>query len=454
MDLVDNPLRHSQNDPKIIISDRLETFSTITISTDAVSINYQHKETVENDQSKLTNIRKDLYPLQHGAHTHEPTSEDDLYRTPLQRKFYYFFEEPRSKWAQLYSIFSVICVFITIIVICLDSLPKLFIIKHINTRIWLPSDILIVSIFTLEYLGRYYAAINKLKFLFNPFNLLHLISIVPFYIQIFSPFSRESSLRFVRILRVTRIIKTLKRIGRISDGFMVATNVFLNSAYKIYLNLLNFIFVMVVSSILLYYAERGEFESYTETWYRTLPDGTREKSPFQSVIHSFYFSVAAMTTTGYGDVSPITLLGRCIATLTTISGILVAAFISSIIGINSDTEWSKYLQHETKVNFYDMWRTIDETNVNELNSTEQTETVEILQFQNNILVDLIEEIQERFTEIDPPMYKFKYENLRVEYKQTIGKLSQLELEVKEYESLGNLDDYEDEFKNDNEMENG
>ncbi|CAI2163755.1 17533_t:CDS:2 [Funneliformis geosporum] len=309
MDLVDNPLRHSQNDPKIIISDRLETFSTITISTDAVSINYQHKETVENDQSKLTNIRKDLYPLQHGAHTHEPTSEDDLYRTPLQRKFYYFFEEPRSKWAQLYSIFSVIC----------------------------------------------------------------------------------------------GVISSIRKNSTSDENHQ---NI-----------------------------EAGEFESYTETWYRTLPDGTREKSPFQSVIHSFYFSVAAMTTTGYGDVSPITLLGRCIATLTTISGILVAAFISSIIGINSDTEWSKYLQHETKVNFYDMWRTIDETNVNELNSTEQTETVEILQFQNNILVDLIEEIQERFTEIDPPMYKFKYENLRVEYKQTIGKLSQLELEVKEYESL-------------------
>ncbi|CAG8436252.1 12549_t:CDS:2 [Funneliformis mosseae] len=455
MDLVDNPLRRSQIGPKNIISDRLEPFPIYhvnSISTDAepVSIDYdqfQNEDNVENDRYKFTKIRKDLYPLHHNTHQ---LDSDDLYRTPLQRKFYYFFEEPRSKWAQLYSFVSLLCVLITITVICIDSLPTVFIIKQVNVRIWLPSDILVVFIFTLEYLGRYYASINKLKFLVHPLNLLNLISIVPFYIQIVHPFSNESYLRFVRILRVTRIIKSLQRMGRISDGFMIATNVFFISAYQIILNLLYLILVMVISSIFIYYVERGEFESYTETWYRTLPDGTKEKSPFQSVFHCFYFSIAAMTTTGYGDDLPITLLGRFLATLTTISGLLVIALTSSIIGINSDLEWSKYQRRESRVNFYAMWKAIDDANVEKLSSKEQTAKADLLEFQNGILVDLIEEIQDRFNEIDPPMYKFKYDNLRVEYNQTIGKLSQLELEIKEYENLGNLDDYEqlDIIKND------
>ncbi|CAG8520126.1 14955_t:CDS:2 [Funneliformis caledonium] len=301
MDLVDNPLRRSQIGPKNIISDRLEPFPIYhvnSISTDAepVSIDYdqfQNEDNVENDRYKFTKIRKDLYPLHHDTHQ---LDSDDLYRTPLQRKFYYFFEEPRSKWAQLYSFVSLLCVLITITVICIDSLPTVFIIKQVNVRI----------------------------------------------------------------------------------------------------------------------------------------------------------CITAMTTTGYGDDLPITLLGRFLATLTTISGLLVIALTSSIIGINSDLEWSKYLRRESRVNFYAMWKAIDDANVEKLSSKEQTAKADLLEFQNGILVDLIEEIQDRFNEIDPPMYKFKYDNLRVEYNQTIGKLSQLELEMKEYENLGNLDDYErlDIIKND------
>lgn len=85
----------------------------------------------------------------------------------------------------------------------------------------LPFDILIVIVFTIEYVGCFLAAPNKWKFAIKPFNLLNLISIIPFYLQIISPFAEDTTLRFTRILRLTRIINSLQRIGKYSDGFLV-----------------------------------------------------------------------------------------------------------------------------------------------------------------------------------------------------------------------------------------
>ncbi|GES82942.1 potassium voltage-gated channel subfamily A member 7-like [Rhizophagus clarus] len=353
--------------------------------------------------------------------------------------------EPQSRKAQAFSLFSTICLFTTIVIICLDSLPTFFMIKDVNIHIWLPFDILIVIVFTIEYAGSFFAAPNKWKFAISLSNLLNLISIIPFYIQIFSPFSADATLRFTRILRITRIIKSLQRIGRFSDGFMIATNIFLLSSIRILINLIYILIILTISAISIYYVERGDFDYTTDLWYRTLPDGTREKSPFQSVFHSLYWSITTLTTTGYGDIVPITAIGQCIAALTSLSGILVIAVTSSIIGINSDLEWSKYQQHKTKIDFSEMWKAIDDKNVDNLSRSEQIKKEEILKFQNGILRDLIEEIQKNFNNVAGfgiMTYLNKYNELEFEHSLTNEKLNKLEFEMKKYETiLGNIDDY-------------
>jgi hypothetical protein len=67
---------------------------------------------------------------------YEPTPEDDLYKTSLQKKLYYFFEEPQSRKAQAFSFLSTLCIFATILIICLDSLPTFFIIDDVNIHLW------------------------------------------------------------------------------------------------------------------------------------------------------------------------------------------------------------------------------------------------------------------------------------------------------------------------------
>jgi hypothetical protein len=201
----------------------------------------------------------------------------------------------------------------------------------------------------------------------------------------------------------------------------------------------------MISSIIIYYVERGEFDAVTDSWYRKLPDGTREQSPFQSIFHSLYWSIATMTTTGYGDMIPITLIGQLVAALTSLSGILVIAITSSIIGINSDLEWTRFYQHKTKVNFSEMWKAIDDKNIENLSRSEQNKKEEILEFQHTILLNLIDEIQKSFNDIGGfgvLTYLVKHNELEVEHNQANEKLCELEFEIKKYETLlGNIDDY-------------
>ncbi|RIA97154.1 hypothetical protein C1645_814385 [Glomus cerebriforme] len=396
--------------------------------------------------------KKILYPfgykisLRKSKFVYIPRPEIDLYRTPLQRKLYYFFEEPQSKKAQAFACFSTLCIFFTIIIICLDSLPTFFVIKNVNIHLWLPFDIIIVLVFTVDYFGRFFASPKKWKYVIMPSNILNLISIVPFYVQILSPFSADTTLRFTRILRLTRILKSLERIGTFSDGFMITTNIIILSLIRIFLNSIYFILILLLSATLIYYAERGEFDSTTSTWYRKLPSGETEQSPFQSVFHGLYWSIATMTTTGYGDIIPITALGQCVGALTALSGILVIATTSAIIGINSDLEWSKYQRNKIKVTFLDMWQAIDDKDIYNASHSEQNKRIKTLEFHHHTLASLIEDIQKNFNEIngiESLMYVTKYKELRIDNNQAIEKLSKLEFEMKKYELLlGNIDDYE------------
>lgn len=149
-----------------------------------------------------------------------------------------------------------------------------------------------------------------------------------------------------------------------------------------------------------------------------------------------------MTTTGFGDLVPITPIGQLIAALTSLSGILIIAITSSIIGINSDLEWSRYQQHKTKVNFSEMWKAIDDKDIDNLSHSELIRKEEILEFQYGILKDLIEEIQRKINDTYGMTYLVKHNELEVKRVLTNEKLSKLEFEIKKYETLlGNIDDY-------------
>ncbi|CAJ0645068.1 1885_t:CDS:2 [Entrophospora sp. SA101] len=320
--------------------------------------------------------------------------KEDSERTLLQNKFYYFFEEPRSILAKSFLILSVSCMALTVVVICIESYATI----PDFDDIWFPIDLVVASVFTVDYLGRFYASLHKFKFIYRPLNLIDFFSILPFYLQfIHIPGQADLFLRVLRIVRLLRILRII-HITRYSIGLSV--------------------------DILYFSFHHGEFlDPATLKWYRYNGTGM-EISPFQSIIDALWWSITTLTTTGYGDAVPVTAPGKFVAGVTMICGIMVIALLTSIIGSNFVSEWAlhKQIQHQLRLRK----KTAAAQNEYQVSKTKR---IRILRSQNEIMLETISEIQDKLSDLNPPLYYKKYKNIRAKYIEATKRISELEAKL-------------------------
>jgi len=163
------------------------------------------------------------------------------------------------------------------------------------------------AIFSIEYIIRLIIASRKLVFIFSFYNVIDFIAIfLPLILSLFGINSHE--LIVLRLLRVFKIFQNTAIMNRLINVFK-----------KIYLKLLVsycLIFViLIISCILMFYAEHEA-----------------QPQVFSSISNTLWWGVITLTTVGYGDMYPITLLGRLIAAIVSMLGIGVFAIPSGLIG--------------------------------------------------------------------------------------------------------------------------
>eukprot|EP00325_Prymnesiales_sp_UTEX-LB-985_P028896 CAMPEP_0174729804 /NCGR_PEP_ID=MMETSP1094-20130205/54375_1 /TAXON_ID=156173 /ORGANISM="Chrysochromulina brevifilum, Strain UTEX LB 985" /LENGTH=375 /DNA_ID=CAMNT_0015931965 /DNA_START=101 /DNA_END=1230 /DNA_ORIENTATION=+ len=153
--------------------------------------------------------------------------------------------------------------------------------------------------------------------------MIDLLAILPWYLEKLLASSHLDALRVLRILRLFRLLRhsnDLKMfvtcISRSLDSFKLLS-LFLG-------------FAILIFSSLMWYAERGTLDEDSGLYLRS--DGS--ESPFGSIPATFWWSIVTMTTVGYGDVYPVEVAGKLIATVAMIGGILVLALPLSIVGTN------------------------------------------------------------------------------------------------------------------------
>lgn len=152
---------------------------------------------------------------------------------------------------------------------------------------------IILFIFTVEYGLRFWSAENKRRYFFSLYSLIDLLAILPF---LFTPVD----IRFIRIFRWFRILRLLRYIeGKTIFGYVSRED------SAIFVRILFTLFTIIfIFSGLIYQVEH--------------PINSEEFSTFLDAI---YFSVATMTTVGYGDITPISEIGRLLAVLMILTGI-------------------------------------------------------------------------------------------------------------------------------------
>lgn len=184
--------------------------------------------------------------------------------------------------AQMENILQLVIVY-SIITLTVETLPNLTLNQR---RFFEISEVVCVSIFSVEYLVRLFKSNDKLKFVFSFMGVIDLISILPFYLNLGSG---SRALRIIRLFRIFRLLK-LARYNKAISRFHQA---FLSVKEELVLFFLASFFLIYLVSVGIYYFENDA-----------------QPQAFQSIIHSFWWSVVTLTTVGYGDIYPITIGGK------------------------------------------------------------------------------------------------------------------------------------------------
>ncbi|KZV99977.1 voltage-gated potassium channel [Exidia glandulosa HHB12029] len=248
-------------------------------------------------------------------------------------------ESPNSSPAAfiIHFVTTFLIVFSALVTI-LETLP---IFHSRGDRVWFGIETSLVALFTVEYVARVLAWSTSwssfLGWFSSFFAIIDLLAILPYYIEIAlqadtSAFFRFSILRTFRLLRVFRPF-------RYSNTLLLTIEVMFLSfkRSKDVLLALSFFLVttLVIFSTLIYFAERGVWDDALSTFV----DSDGEPSQIESIPAAAWFVLVTITTVGYGDVTPRSFLGRIVTVPLLLSGLLLIALPSFVLGREFASIW-------------------------------------------------------------------------------------------------------------------
>ncbi|MDR2035769.1 MAG: ion transporter [Coriobacteriales bacterium] len=208
---------------------------------------------------------------------------------------------------------ALILVSVTLIVVDTFELP----VRLLFVNLIIQASISVV--FTVEYLIRLWTsdynrpdlppAKARLRHLVSAQSIIDLLAVLPFWLFVFAPFD----LRFLAAFRVLRVMRLL-RISFYSQALFVVGTVLRSSAKRLASTFLLLVLLMLVASILMYNAEH-----------------LAQPEAFNNALSGFWWAMQTITTIGYGDIYPITVLGKALGIVIALLGIGMIAIPTGII---------------------------------------------------------------------------------------------------------------------------
>lgn len=190
-------------------------------------------------------------------------------------------------------------------------------------------EVFSVGVFTVEYVLRLWTCVadrryarpitGRLRFAGSWHAIVDVLAILPFYLPMFLPID----LRVIRALRFFRLLRFLK-LSRYSESMRIFGKVLHSERSELMVALFVAGVLLVLGSSFLYIVE-----------HEAQPD------KFSSIPAAMWWGVATLTTVGYGDVAPITPLGRFLGAIVAVMGIGMFALPAGILASGFAREMSK-----------------------------------------------------------------------------------------------------------------
>lgn len=233
--------------------------------------------------------------------------ENMLFRSPLQRKVYQIIFEADTRAGRTFDIGLLIAIILSVLVVIAESMQG--IVKSYGSILKVLESIFTI-LFTLEFLLRLWAAPKPTVYLRSFFGIIDLLSILPGYLQLLRPGAQVLST--IRILRILRIFRVLGMAHYLNEG-----NFIVKALHKSRAKIAVFmVFVVILVTLL------GAIVYAVENPYN---------DSFSDIPTSIYWAVVTLTTVGYGDISPVTITGRFLATVIMILGYAIIAVPTGIV---------------------------------------------------------------------------------------------------------------------------
>ena len=224
----------------------------------------------------------------------------------LKEKLHEIIFEADTPAGKLFDVILMWAILLSVGVVFLESVPSISEVYGDQLRI---AEYVFTTLFTVEYLLRLYTVKRPMGYAFSFFGLVDLLSVLPTFVEVLLP--GVASIRVIRILRLLRVFRVLKLVGFMKEASFLKDALW-GARKKIFAFMSTVLVLETILGTLVYIVEDPE-------------------SGFTSIPRSIYWAIVTVTTVGYGDIAPVTVIGQTIASFIMLIGYAIIAVPTGIV---------------------------------------------------------------------------------------------------------------------------
>lgn len=241
-----------------------------------------------------------------------------LHNEPLKHKLYVIIFESDTRAGKMFDVALICSILFSIIIVTLESLQGLP--SYLDTP-FIVIELILTVFFTLEYITRIYCSPSPRKYIFSFFGIIDLLATLPLYLAFFLPGARH--LLVIRAFRLIRVFRVFKLFNFWMEGEILLRSI-RESSKKIAVFFL-FVVILVTSIGTLMY----------------MIEGSQTSTQFSNIPNSIYWAIVTMTTVGYGDITPVTPLGKFLSACVMLLGYTIIAVPTGIVSVSMMKEYRR-----------------------------------------------------------------------------------------------------------------
>jgi voltage-gated potassium channel len=236
------------------------------------------------------------------------TAKEERPAGSLRRWLYEVIFEADTPAGKTFDVVLLGAILLSVLAVMLESVAA---VRQVHGRFLYTVEWVFTILFTIEYLLRLVSVRHPHRYAMSFFGVVDLLAVVPTYLSVvFAGAQTLLVLRVLRLLRLFRIFKLTRYVGE-ARQLRAALRA---SRYKIAVFLLAVFSVVVIVGAMMYLIEGPE-------------------RGFTSIPRGIYWAIVTMTTVGYGDIAPQTVLGQTVAAILMIMGYAIIAVPTGILSV-------------------------------------------------------------------------------------------------------------------------